>query len=173
MRYAVLTFCLFATACAGSDPSAPTAPSSPPGEVGLTEATRGSQLPFRGTLEASEVHTGAFPVLHSVLTGTGQATHLGRFTTTFVFDITVGVMAPSTTTGTFALTAANGDTISGTLVGVGNVSNGIVTIVETGTITGGTGRFADASGSFMIDRVANQTTLTSSGSLNGSVNLGH
>ena len=75
MRYAVLGLCLFATACAGGDPSAPTAPSSPPSDVGLTEARSGSGLPFRGTLEASEVHTGAFPVLHSVLTGTGQATH--------------------------------------------------------------------------------------------------
>ena len=111
MRYAVLGLCLFATACAGGDPSAPTAPSSPPGGVGLTEARSGSELPFRGTLEASEVHTGAFPVLHSVLTGTGQATHLGRYTVGFVFDITIGGMAPSTTIGTFTLTAANGDSI--------------------------------------------------------------
>ena len=32
MRYAVLGLCLFATACAGGNPSAPTAPSSPPGD---------------------------------------------------------------------------------------------------------------------------------------------
>ncbi len=171
MRYAVLGFCLFATACAGSDPSAPTSPSSPLDGTGLTEATQGSELPFRGTLEAVEIHTGAPPVLHSVLTGTGQATQFGRFTTRFEFDITLG--APSTTTGSFTLTAANGDSISGTLAGVGNVSNGVVTIVETATITEGTGRFADATGSFRIDRVANQSTLTSSGSLNGTINLGH
>jgi hypothetical protein len=101
MRYAVLGLCLFATACAGSDAGAPTAPSSPPGEVGVTEATRGSELPFRGTLESIEVHTGAFPILHSVLTGTGQATHLGRYTVGFVFDITIGVGSPSTSIGTF------------------------------------------------------------------------
>jgi len=100
MRYAVLGLCLFATACAGSDAGAPTAPSSPPGEVGVTEATRGSELPFRGTLESIEVHTGAFPILHSVLTGTGQATHLGRYTVGFVFDITIGVGSPSATIGT-------------------------------------------------------------------------
>jgi hypothetical protein len=173
MRYAVLGLCLFATACAGGDPGAPTAPSSPPGEVGLTEATRGSELPFRGTLEASEVHTGAFPVLHSVLTGTGQATHLGRFTARFEFDITIGVMAPSTTIGSFTLTAANGDSISGTFTGVGIVASGMVTIVENATITEGTGRFANATGSFRVDRIGIQSTLTSSGSLTGTISLGH
>ena len=173
MRYAVLGLCLFATACAGGDPSAPMAPSSAPGNVGLTEARSGSALPFRGTLEASEVHTGAFPVLHSVLTGTGQATHLGRFTAGFVFDITIGGMAPSTTTGTFTLTAANGDSISGAFTGTGIVANGMVTIVENATIAEGTGRFANATGSFRVDRIGSQSTLLSSGSFTGTINLGH
>jgi len=171
MRCAVLGLCLFATACAGGDQSAPTAPSSRPGEVGLTEATHGSELPFRGTLEAREVHTGAFPVLHSVLTGTGQATHLGRYTVGFVFDITIGVMAPSTTVGTFTLTAANGDSLSGTFTGTGIVANGMVTIVENATITEGTGRFANATGSFRVDRIGSQSTLMSSGSLSGTISL--
>jgi len=173
MRYAVLGLCLFATACAGSDAGAPTAPSSPPGEVGVTEATRGSELPFRGTLESIEVHTGAFPILHSVLTGTGQATHLGRYTVGFVFDITIGVGSPSATIGTFTLTAANGDSISGTFTGTGIVANGMVTIVENAIITGGTGRFANATGSFRVDRIGSQSTLRSSGSLNGTISLGH
>ena len=173
MRCAVLSFCLFATACGGGNPSAPTAPSSSLGEVEATEARLGSELPFRGTLEASEVHTGAFPVLHSVLTGMGQATHLGRFTTRFVFDITIGGMAPSTTTGTLTLTASNGDSISGTFTGTGIVANGMVTIVENATITEGTGRFVNATGSFRVDRIGSQSTLISSGSLDGTINLGH
>ena len=173
MRCAVLSFCLFATACGGVSPSAPTAPVGSLGEVGVTEAVLGSELPFRGTLEAHEVHTGAFPVLHSVLTGTGQATHLGRFKAGFVFDITIGGMAPSTTIGTFTLTAANGDSISGAFTGTGIVANGMVTIVENATITEGTGRFAKATGSFRVDRIGSQSTLLSSGSLSGTINLGH
>ena len=90
--------------------------------------------------------------------------------TTFEFDIQLGM--PSTTIGAFTLIAANGDSVSGTLTGQGTPLNGIVTIVETATITKGTGRFADATGSFRIDRVANQTTLTSSGSFDGTINLG-
>jgi len=82
-------------------------------------------------------------------------------------------MAPSTTIGTFTLTAANGDSISGTFTGTGIVANGMVTIVENATITEGTGRFADATGSFRVDRIGSQSTLMSSGSLNGTINLGH
>jgi len=171
MRQLLLGFCLLAAACAGGVPNAPTSPSTPIGGAALTEAKRGSELPFRGTLEAVEIHTGSPPVLHSVLTGTGQATQFGRFTATFEFDIQLGV--PSTTTGSFTLIAANRDSISGNLTGRGTVLNGVVTIVETATITAGTGRFADATGSFRIDRVANQTTLTSSGSFDGTINLGH
>ena len=156
MRYAVLAVCLFATACAGDDPGAPTAPSSPPGEVGLTEARRGSELPFRGTLEASEVHTGAFPVLHSVLTGTGQATHLGRFTARFEFDITIGGMAPSTTIGYVYAHSSERRQHLGTFTGVGIVASGMVTIVENATITEGTGRFANATGSFRVARIGIQ-----------------
>ena len=173
MRYIVFGLCLFAAACAGEGPSAPMSPSSSIGGAAVTEAKGASQLPFRGTLEAVEIHTGSFPVLHSVLTGTGQATHLGRFTATFNFDIHLGVMRPSTTTGSFTLIAANGDSISGTLTGQGTALNGVVTIVETATITGGTGRFANATGSFRIDRVADQATLISSGSFDGTINLGH
>jgi hypothetical protein len=171
MRYAVLSFCLVAAACGGEAPSAPTSPSSTSGGTAVTDARGGSELPFRGTLEAVEIHTGSPPVLHSVLTGTGQTTHFGRFTATFEFDIHLGM--PSTTTGSFTLIAANGDSISGTFTGQGTVLNGIVTIVETATITEGTGRFANATGTFRIDRVANQTTLTSSGSFDGTISLGH
>jgi hypothetical protein len=171
MRQLLLCFCLLAAACAGGVPSAPTSPSTPIGGAALTEAKRGSELPFHGTLEAVEIHTGSPPVLHSVLTGTGQATHFGRFTATFEFDIQLGV--PSTTTGSFTLIAANRDSISGNLTGRGTVLNGVVTIVETATITEGTGRFADATGSFRIDRVADQTTLTSSGSFDGTISLAH
>ena len=49
----------------------------------------------------------------------------------------------------------------------------IVTIAETHTIMGGTGRFVDASGTITIERSANILTGVSSGSLSGTINLGH
>ena len=100
------------------------------------------------------------------LTGTGQATHLGRFTA--AFDLQVDVRT-STSRGAFTLIAANGDRVSGTLSGHSTDVGGIASITETATTTGGTGRFADATGSFTIERVLDLATGTSSGSFDGTI----
>ena len=100
------------------------------------------------------------------LTGTGQATHLGRFTATF--DLQVDVRT-STSLGALTLIAANGDRVFGTLSGHSTDVGNIASIVETAITTGGTGRFADATGSFTIERVLNLATGISSGSFDGTI----
>jgi hypothetical protein len=164
MRYVVISFCLFAAACAEA-PSAPTSLSSPIGGAAITEAAGGSELPLGGTLEATET---AGAVRH--LVGTGEATQLGRFTLTsdFTVDTTTGIGS-----GTAIWTAANGDKIFTTLAGQAVITFPIATVTETHTITGGTGRFADASGSIVLVRSLNIPTLTSSGSITGTISLGH
>ncbi len=124
------------------------------------------QLPFHGSLEAAEADTFSFPFVTVSLTGTGQATHLGRFTA--AFDLQVDVRT-STSLGAFTLIAANGDRVSGTLSGHSTDVGGIASITETATTTGGTGRFADATGSFTIERVLDLATGTSSGSFDGAI----
>ena len=105
------------------------------------------------------------------LDGTGTATHLGRFTLSADFTVT---RATGNATGTATWTAANGDQIRVSVVGHGDiVVFPTVTITETHTITGGTGRFADASGKITIERSADIVTGLSSGSLSGTINLGH
>jgi hypothetical protein len=103
------------------------------------------------------------------LAGTGEATHLGRFTLTsdFTVDTTTGIGS-----GTATWTAANGDQIFTTSAGLGVITFPIATITETHTITGGTGRFAEASGSIVIARTLNIPTLISSGSITGTISLG-
>jgi hypothetical protein len=164
MRYLGLGFCVFAAACAEA-PSAPTSPSSPIGGAAVTEATGGSELPVRGTLEATET-TGA----QRHLVGNGEATQLGRFTLTsdFTVDTTTGIGS-----GTAIWTAANGDQIFTTFAGQAVIAFPTATITETPTITGGTGRFAEASGSIIVARSLNIPTLTSSGSITGTISLGH
>jgi hypothetical protein len=156
----------------------PTSPGASAAGSSLAAATRdeaaggtaNAQLPFHGTLEASDTDTISFPFLSVHLTGTGNATHLGHYTATF--DFRVDLRTPtSPAVGSFTLTAANGDTIFGDLLGRASISNGIATVVETATITGGTGRFADATGSFTVARTVVQATGLSSGSFDGTIDL--
>jgi len=133
-------------------------------------ATNRGQLPFHGSLNATDTDTLAFPFLTVHLTGTGNATFLGAYAATF--DFRVNLSTPTVpATGTFTLTAANGDTIVGSLLGRATIANGVATVVETATITGGTCRFADATGSFTVARTVVQATGISSGSFDGTIDL--
>jgi hypothetical protein len=154
---------------AANHPLAPSAPSLAVGGHGAAAAARrAAELPFRGTLKARETAQRASNSLLVHLVGTGTATHLGRYT--LVSDFTVA-LATSTSAGRVTLTAANGDILTATVTGVGVATAGISTIVETATITGGTGRFAGATGSFIIERALTQATGISSGSFTGTISF--
>jgi hypothetical protein len=167
----VLGICLLSTACAGEIGS-PTSPTS--GAIvgsAQTEARGGAQLPFHGSLQAVEADVVAPPFLLVNGTGTGTATHLGRFTSTFTATVTLGT---GSATGSIRFIAANGDRLDATFIGQGTptAEPNVVRIEEVATITGGTGRFADTTGTFTIQRVLNQVTGVSSGSFDGICNKG-
>jgi hypothetical protein len=127
------------------------------------------QVPFRGTFEGIDSDSGgAFPVFLRSLTGTGHASHLGQFTMTAEWQVTVPTLDA---VGSFTLTAANGDTVFGTSIGVGTVVEDIAYIQETHTITGGTGRFADATGTFVAGRVLVMSTGMFASSFDGTIDL--
>ena len=98
--------------------------------------------------------------------GTGHASHLGRFTFSFPHLVNTSTR---TATGTYTLTAANGDTLTADVTGtaVPTATPGVLYIVETATITGGTGRFAGATGSFTIERDYDMVAGTTTGSFEG------
>jgi hypothetical protein len=167
MRYLVLGFCVLTAACADTRYSAPTAPSSNVAGAASTEATGGSELPFSGTLQATETVAGA---VHQ-LSGTGEATHLGRFT--LLSEFTVIPPPVSTASGTATWIAANGDEIFTTVAGQAVITFPMAALVETHTISGGTGRFVEASGTLVVERSLNIPTLASSGSITGTISLAH
>jgi hypothetical protein len=100
--------------------------------------------------------------------GGGIATHLGRFTVTWEFTVN---LADGTGAGTAHYVAANGDSIFTTVVGQSEPTGtpGVFHITEIQIITGGTGRFAGAKGSFTVDRLIDFTTLVSAGSIHGTI----
>ena len=126
-----------------------------------------AQTPFKGTVSATETGTISPPLRFLERDGTGTATYLGRYTE----HITMVINLPTlSSTGTATFTAANGDTLLATVAGQATrTSPTTLSIVEVYTVTGGTGRFADATGSFTLESALDQTTGVSSGTLSGVV----
>jgi len=126
------------------------------------------QVPFKGSLaivQTGEVQ-GATLIVNG--TGTGHGTHLGRFTLTYQeqVDLQTGIGV-----GTVVFTAANGDSVFAVFTGQAAPTSdpNVLSLTEVYTITGGTGRFADATGGFTLERLLNLTTGISSGSFRGTI----
>jgi hypothetical protein len=131
-------------------------------------ATAGTQVPFKGSWASVETDTVVvFPILHVALEGSGNATQLGRFTAQGEFTVNLLTLNGC---GTEVLTAANGDTVNA--AGCGQASPtatpGVLSIEEDLLITGGTGRFAGATGSYTRVRVVDALG-SSTGSIEGTI----
>jgi hypothetical protein len=131
-------------------------------------AAVGAEVPFKGILEGDVTRTLAPPLVLVDIDAAGRATQLGRFTV----DVP-HVVDPATRTaaGSYQFTAANGDTVSADFTGLATPTEipGVLYIVETATITGGTGRFAGATGSFTVERWYDTVTGTTTGYFEGTI----
>jgi hypothetical protein len=133
-------------------------------------AARERQFQLKGSLEATQTIEVVFPIGHIDLTGTGTATHLGRYT----FLLQAELHLPTLTgTGTATLVAADGSTLflEGSGQGTPTDDPNVVWVVDTFTITGGTGRFAGATGDVTVERMLDRVTWTSSGDISGTIVL--
>jgi hypothetical protein len=128
-----------------------------------------NHVPFKGRLEGVVTMTPVDAELVFVrIQGTGNATDLGLFTV----DVPHLVNRQARTgNGAYTFTAANGDTLTAGFRGTGTpiVSPAGLSIVEIAVITGGTGRFADATGSFIVTRSFEFATGLTSGSFTGTI----
>jgi hypothetical protein len=132
-------------------------------------ATAGKQVPFKGSLSGVvTIAPLAPPFVEVEINARGDATHLGQFTLAIPHVVN---RANGTATGSFKFTAANGDTVFAEFSGQATptATPGVLYIEETATITGGTGRFAGATGSFVCERLFNTIAGTTSGSFEGTI----
>ena len=109
---------------------------------------------FKGIFQGQDAHDilppGATTVAIST-TAKGTGTHLGRFS--LIREVT-GNLVDFSATGSAQWIAANRDSIYTTIVGQAELSDipgGFLRVTEIHTITGGTGRFAGAQGSFTVE----------------------
>jgi hypothetical protein len=127
-----------------------------------------AETPFKGKVNAVEMVVPSPPTASLTRDGTGTATYIGRYTEHIVMTINLPTLS---STGTSTFTAANGDTLTATVLGQASPTTtpGVLSIVEHYTITGGTGRFADATGTFTLNSTVNQATGVSSGTFSGAI----
>ncbi|HVK17666.1 MAG TPA: hypothetical protein VM533_12020 [Fimbriiglobus sp.] len=126
-------------------------------------------VPFKGSLEGDVTRTPIDDTRVGVdIDADGTATMLGKFTleVPHVVDTTT-----RTATGYFHFVAADGSTLTAEFSGQAGPSDvpGVVRIVEVATITGGTGRFAGATGGFTAVRLYDPAAGTTSGYFEGTI----
>jgi hypothetical protein len=186
MRRVIFGVCVLTAACSGNIPDSPVAPTSATGgrdatvTASRTLALRGTELPFQGTFTGTSVSCffdATCPPGTVIITGrkTGEATELGRLT---AITVAQGAFPPTGAppTGTWDFTAANGDRLSATAVVTPDqfIPPNVQHVTVAGTISGGTGRFAAATGAFtarVVSTLNFDHTSSESGSFEGHINL--
>jgi len=134
-------------------------------------AAAGEEVPFSGSFAGERTE-------RTVLSPTtaldrwdmaGTASHLGKceMVTWALVDFS---SVPVTGVGTTTFVAANGDQVYADASGYSEfVEPGVVRIIEHGVITGGTGRFAGATGSYTSKRLTSLITNETIGSFEGTI----
>jgi hypothetical protein len=180
MKHLLLGLCVFAIGCGGEMTGSPTSPSTAQTQAQAAPVAPAPQVaqahprtegPFRGSYQQTETGEPQSPTT-LIVTGTavGTATHLGQYMMTFtaLVDLTAG-----TGLGDNIFVAANGDRLVCTSSGqvTPTAEPGVLSIADSFSITGGTGRFEGATGNFSGVRLLNAATGISSGSFDGTINL--
>ena len=137
--------------------------------VPRTFSVAGEQTPLGGSLSGLVSHVSIDAVTdYVVVDAAGVSNKLGQFTVTVPHFVH---LPTRTAIGTYEFTAANGDKLYADFTGQAapTATPGVISIVETATITGGTGRFAGATGGFVAERLFDRIAGTTVGFFSGTV----
>lgn len=172
---ALFTFLLCAGCSKSVSPTEPTPattgsaslnPSAGGASAAVLPTPAAAAVPLKGRLEGSQTITPLDPPFVFVdMSSAGTATILGRFLVRAPHTVN---FATRTAEGTYTFTAANGDMLTADFTG--DAQGGpVISIEEHATITGGTGRFDGATGSFTVHRTFDPAAGTTRGSFEGTV----
>jgi hypothetical protein len=129
-------------------------------------ATQFRRLPINGTMRSTEAYNLQLMIMSVNANGSGTASQLGQFAITYQGKVDFSDLS---TTELAAMTASNGDRIE--LSGVGQATQSttpsIFNIVQIYKITGGTGQYAEASGTITLNRIINIASGLTFGTFEG------
>ena len=114
--------------------------------------TKTTRIPFKGTLQSNESYSTIFPSMFVTAAGSGEATLLGQITVNYQTRVNLFDLSQR---GSVSFAGIYGDSLLAKGVGqaIEDRTPGRFSVVEIHTITGGTGRFARASGTLTLKRL--------------------
>jgi hypothetical protein len=125
-----------------------------------------ASVPFKGSFEGRQTVTPGPPGSATVeMHAEGTGTQLGRFEIALPHTVN---FATASASGICTIVAADGSRLIASFTGQAQIGP-VVTIVEQATVTSGTGRFANAAGSFTIRRTYDPATSRTTGSFEGTL----
>lgn len=129
------------------------------------------RLHLRASFTTASVVLAPPPFLKLQISGTGRGTHIGRATFISYPTINFTVPPPFPLSGTQVMTAANGDELFTSFVGESTPpdEDGNVYITNMQTVTGGTGRFAGATGTLAGAAVAHNANPAGTATIEGTI----
>ena len=123
--------------------------------VPAAKAKMAQDRPFKGSFTTTSEILQPAPILKTRITGTGNVSQLGKSTFVALSTLDFTTQPPFQLGGTATFTAANGDEIYTSFTGTSTpAGEGMLNVAMIHTITGGTGRFQNATGSFVGNTTA-------------------
>ncbi len=110
-------------------------------------APQKNTVPIKGSYSTVSEALTPPPFVQIRITGTGQSSHLGKGSFVALSMLNLSTPPPFTIGGTTTFYAANGDEFYTTFTGTSTpLGDGVMEVEMTHEITGGTGRFTNATG---------------------------